>query len=100
MDDPTYRTFRLGPLVGCIYGGTDAWVRLFGWGVSVQRPAHPDGYVSFSERYGYQRTWHVSGACVQILPSRERKAPVAQPARGTALKTPKGAGSTPAGGTS
>jgi hypothetical protein len=61
------RTLSLGPLVVCTYARTDFWVRLFGRGLSVEYPAHPGGFVPFSERYGYQRAWHVGGACIKCV---------------------------------
>lgn len=72
VTEPNVRSVHLGPLYACRYGKTDGWFRLFGYGLSIERPAHPDGWVSFSERNGYRKAWHVGGACIKVLTRRGR----------------------------
>ena len=59
----TLRTY--GPVA--ILGDRHHFLVTFrGRGFSVQRPAHPDGWMPLSEREGRRRTWHVLGACVAV----------------------------------
>jgi hypothetical protein len=58
---------RLGPLSARAWTPTDWFVRWGRHGISVQRPAHPDGFVVFSECMGYRKAWHILGACIKTL---------------------------------
>ena len=57
---------RLGPLTWTRYYQNGRLVERHWWlaGWVFARPAHPDGFVSFSERYGYRKAWHVFGGCL------------------------------------
>ena len=44
----------------CVVTRTDWFFRILGYGLSVTYPAHPDGWVMFSEREGFRPAIHLS----------------------------------------
>lgn len=56
-----------------LWGGPGMGWTLFTLGCRYSWPAHPSGFVPFSERQGLRKTYHLFGGCL-VPPKRRRRA--------------------------